>query len=54
MEEAIKNINGVTFASVSFVASKIVLEAADEDFAEIEKKMIKVCRKIEPDCRIIL
>ena len=54
MEEAIKNINGVTFASVSFVASKIVLEAADEDFAEIEKKMIKVCRKIELDCRIIL
>ena len=54
MEEAIKNINGVTFASVSFVASKIVLEAADEDFAEIEKKMIKECRKIEQDCRIIL
>ena len=54
MENAIKNLEGVTFVSVSFMAQKLVIEADDDMFDEIIKKVIKICRKIEPDCRIIL
>jgi copper chaperone CopZ len=54
MEEGIKKIDGVTFASVNFLAQKLTLEADDEHFDEIVKKAEKVCRKIEPDCRLIV
>ncbi len=54
MENAIKSLEGVTFVSVSFLTQKLILEAEDEKFDEIIKKAAKLCRKIEPDCRIIL
>lgn len=54
MEDAIGKIEGVESASVSFVSQKIVVEAAESDLPGIEKKMVKICRKIEPDCRIRL
>ena len=52
MECAIKKLDGVQSASVSFIAQKIVVEAEEKDFAAIEKQMVKECKKIEPDCRI--
>ena len=52
MECAIRKIDGVQSASVSFVAQKIVVEADEGDFPAIEKQMVKECRKIEPDCRV--
>lgn len=54
IESAIQKIDGVQSASVSFVAQKIVLEAEESSLSGIEKQMVKVCRKIEPDCRIKL
>ena len=54
MEEAIKKIDGVHDATVSYVAQKLVLDAEDERFEAILKQVVKVCRKVEPDCRIIL
>lgn len=53
MEDGIKKIDGVQSASVSFIMQKMTIEAQDESFDEIMKKVEKVCRKIEPDCRII-
>ena len=32
---------------------KMTVEAPDDKFDEIMKKVEKTCRKIEPDCRII-
>ncbi len=52
MEEAIKKIDGVTSASVSFMTQKLTIEADDGTFDEIMKKAVKACKKIEPDCRI--
>ena len=52
MECAIKKLEGVQNASVSFVSQKIVVEADEQYFPSIEKQMVKECRKIEPDCRI--
>ena len=53
MEEAIRKIKGVTEISVSFLTQKMTIEAADDRFDEIMKQVIKVCRKVEPDCRIL-
>ena len=54
MEEGIKKIPGVIDASVSFMTQKMMLEAPDAEFDKIIKQVVKVCRKVEPDCRILL
>lgn len=54
MENAIAGIKGVTFVSVSFLTQKLTLEAPDEVFDDILKQAAKLCRKIEPDCRIVM
>ena len=54
MEEAVKKIDGVKFASVNFLAQKMTLEADDEAFDEILKKAIKTIKRVEPDCRGIV
>ena len=54
MEEAIKKIDGVNDATVSFMAQKMTLDADDAHFDEIVKTVVKVCKKVEPDCRIIV
>ena len=54
MENAVRGIEGVTFVSVSFMTQKMILEADDDKFNDIVKMAVKVCRKIEPDCTILL
>lgn len=54
MEEGIKKIDGVVSAQVNFMAQKLTLEAADEDFDRVLKEAVKVCKRIEPDCEIVL
>ena len=54
MESAIQKLPGVTDASVSFMAQKMTVEAEDARFDEIMKEVVKVCRKVEPDCEIVL
>lgn len=54
MEDAIKKIDGVTDANVSFMTQKLTIEADDDRFDEIMKKVVDVCKKVEPDCRIIM
>ncbi len=54
MENAVRGIEGVTFVSVSFMTQKMILEADDDKFNDIVKKAVRVCRKIEPDCTVIV
>ena len=54
MEEAIKKIDGVTSASVSFMTQKMTIEGDDARFDQIVKEAVKVCSKVEPDCEIVL
>lgn len=54
MEEAIKKIEGVSDATVSFMTQKMTIEADDSRFDEIMKEVVSVCRKVEPDCVIRL
>ncbi len=52
MEEAIKKIDGVKSASVSFMTQKMTVDADDARFDEIMDQVAAVCRKVEPDCKI--
>ncbi|MBD5446434.1 MAG: heavy-metal-associated domain-containing protein [Treponema sp.] len=54
MESAIAKIDGVTSATVSFMSQKLNIEADDARFDDIMKEVVKTCKKVEPDCRIIL
>ena len=54
METSIKKIEGVKDATVSFMTQKLTIDADDDRFDEIMKEVVKVCAKVEPDCRILL
>lgn len=53
LEEAIKKVDGVKFAAVNFFAQKLIVEADDNEFDEVMSNVRKVCKKQEPDCKII-
>ena len=54
METEIKKIEGVNSASVSFMQQKMIIDAEESNFNEIMKKVVKICKKVEPDCVIKL
>lgn len=54
MENSIKSLDGVKDCTLSFMTRKLTLEAEDDKFDDILKKSIQICRKIEPDCRVIV
>ena len=50
MEAAIRNIDGVHDASVSFMTQKLTLEADDARFDEIVEQAAAACKKVDRDC----
>lgn len=54
MERAIQKIDGVSSATVCFMTQRMNIEADDARFDDIMKQVVKTCKKIEPDCKIIL
>ena len=54
MECAVAKLEGVKSAEVSFLTQKMTIEAEEADFDRIMKQAVKVCKKVEPDCRIEL
>ena len=53
MEAAIRKIDGVKEANISFMAQKLTLEADDARFDEILDAVQKAISRVEPDCRIV-
>lgn len=53
MEKAIAKLAGVKEVTVNFMAQRFILEADDDRFAEILEQAAAICRKVEPDCRIV-
>ena len=53
MDNAIKNIEGVKSASISFMTQKLVLEADDDRFEAVLDEAQRACKKFEPDCVIL-
>ena len=54
MEDAIKKIDGVQDATVSFMTQKMTIEADDARLDDIMKEVVSVCKKVEPDCVILM
>ena len=54
MEEAVRKIEGVKSVNIYFMTQKITLEADDADFDRVLKEAVKACKKVEPDCRIVV
>lgn len=54
MEEAIKKIDGINDASMSFMTQKLTIDAADDRFDAIMDEVVKVCAKVEPDMKILM
>ena len=53
MEEAAKKTEGITNAVVNFMTLKMIIEFAEgADPKEVMPRVLKDCRKIEPDCEI--
>ena len=53
MERAIAKIEGVESVRVSFLSQRMTLEAEESKMEEILDQAVKVCKIIEPDCKII-
>ncbi|MBS4784854.1 MAG: cation transporter [Clostridiales bacterium] len=52
IENAAKKIDGVTDASVNFLAQKMVLEADDDRIDGVVDEVVKLVKKIEPDVTV--
>mgnify|MGYP002530188478 CR=1 FL=1 len=55
MEEATKKTAGVANATVNFMTQKMIVEFAEgADAKQVMQAVLKACRKVEPDCKILL
>ena len=53
IENGVNKIEGIKNATVSFLSSKMAVEYYDDvNFEQKYAEIIKVCKKIEPDCII--
>ncbi|MBE7021822.1 MAG: heavy-metal-associated domain-containing protein [Ruminococcaceae bacterium] len=54
IEDAIRKLDGVQEVHVSFISQRLTLVAEDAAFEGVLQAAQKICRKTEPDCRIVL
>ena len=54
METAIKKIDGVKSATVSFMTQKMTIDAEDGKFEEVINASVGIISKTEPDCKVII
>ncbi len=54
MEAAIQQLAGVESVSISFLTQKLTICAPEDQMERILKEAARICRRIEPNCRICL
>ncbi len=54
MERLIAKVDGVSAVNISFMSQRLTIEADDGRFDDIMKEVVKLRKKVEPDCRILL
>lgn len=55
IEQRINKLKGVTEARVGFLTQKMtVVFEENSDIDAIMKEVVAICKKVEPDCRVIL
>ncbi len=53
MEAAISKLEGVEKVSISFMTQKMIIVADDGKLESIMDEAQKICKRFEPDCRIV-
>ncbi len=53
LQDALCRLDGVESARVSFLTQKLVLTAADDDFADVERRAVALVADVEPDCEVL-
>ena len=54
MENAIKKIDGVNSVSISFMSQKMFLDVEDSKYDIVVKEIVKVCKKVDSDCEVLV
>lgn len=54
MECAIAKIDGVNSVSVAFMSQRMTIDIADDKFDSVMSQVVKACKKVEPDCTIVM
>lgn len=54
MEEAIKKMEDVNSATISFMAQKLTIDIDDDKFDKVMKQVKKAIKKVEPDCTVVM
>ncbi len=54
MEANISKLNGVNSVVINFMAQKMAIDIDDDKFDTVILDVIKECKKVEPDCNIVL
>ena len=55
MEDAARKTEGVASATVNFMTQKMIVEFEDgKDSKEVMKNVLKACKKVEPDCEVVV
>lgn len=53
MEDAARKIEGVAEATVNFMLQKMIIKFEENyDPEQVMQRVIKACKKVEPDCEI--
>lgn len=53
LQDALCRLDGVESARVNFLTQKLLLTAADEDFADVERRAVALVADVEPDCEVL-
>lgn len=53
MERAVARIDGVDSVSISFMGQRMSIDADESRFDKIMDDVVKACKRVEPDCKII-
>ena len=52
LEEAVSEIDGVKSAKVNYMMQKLTFEADEDRIDEVEKAVLVICKKMEPDMEV--
>ncbi len=52
LENAVKEVNGVTDAKVNYMMQKLTFEADDAAIDQVEQDVLAVCKRMEPDMSV--
>ncbi|MBR1955491.1 MAG: cation transporter [Clostridia bacterium] len=54
MEQQIAKLEGVNSVTISFMTQKMTLDCDESKILEIVLQAKRICKKIEPDCTLVI